>query len=290
MSYEGLRGMRILVIDDDPTVIDFLRKNLESIGCLITTARDMRSAKKSIDELELPFEVAIVDFYIPEKPGDDLDHIMRGEALAHYIRRSSPSTKIVGLSGYIDKLPLGVLHDLYSDFLHKPDLMMGFSPVQLFETLDALVGTDGMRQRLFIAHGKDEEAVQELRSELENLLPRSEIIVLREAAGNTQSIFDVFEAEVRRVDAAFILLTPDDSCEQPHGREERRARQNVILELGYFLGRFHRHSGRVILLKHADVDCPSNINGLRYIDITEGIASKREEMCVALRQLGLIRN
>lgn len=43
-----------------------------------------------------------------------------------------------------------------------------------------------------------------------------------------------------------------------------RARQNVVLELGYFVGRLGRD--RVLALKRGDVEVPSDFNGVVYTD------------------------
>lgn len=42
-----------------------------------------------------------------------------------------------------------------------------------------------------------------------------------------------------------------------------RARQNVILELGYFLGRLGRD--RVVVLNEETIEAPSEIRGIAYV-------------------------
>jgi predicted nucleotide-binding protein len=55
-----------------------------------------------------------------------------------------------------------------------------------------------------------------------------------------------------------VLLTPDDVCGLASG-----ARQNVILELGHFIGRLGR--SRVCALYVEDVEIPSDIHGVVYV-------------------------
>ncbi len=55
-----------------------------------------------------------------------------------------------------------------------------------------------------------------------------------------------------------MLLSPDD--ETTAG--QRRARQNVILELGFFLGALG--PDRVAALKKGDVETPSDFDGVIY--------------------------
>lgn len=79
---------------------------------------------------------------------------------------------------------------------------------------------------------------------------------------------------------AFVLLTPDDVGAPTTARddEKRRARQNVILELGYFLGMFGRSAGRVFLLHKGPLELPSDLAGLCYIDISSGIEAAGESI------------
>ena len=57
---------------------------------------------------------------------------------------------------------------------------------------------------------------------------------------------------------------------------KRRARQNVIFEMGYFLAMLGRKSGRIFLLHQGALELPSDLSGVIYIDITNGIESAGE--------------
>jgi predicted nucleotide-binding protein len=50
-----------------------------------------------------------------------------------------------------------------------------------------------------------------------------------------------------------------------------------------------RTSGRVLLLYKDSLDIPSDIAGIEYIDITNGIESAGEKIRKELRALGLLR-
>ena len=64
---------------------------------------------------------------------------------------------------------------------------------------------------------------------------------------------------------AVVILSPDDIGYQKENAESPRprARQNVIFELGFFIGRLGRH--RVCALVKGDVEMPSDYSGVVYI-------------------------
>ena|SRR5690606_4334429 len=68
------------------------------------------------------------------------------------------------------------------------------------------------------------------------------------------------------VDFAVVLLTPDDvGRAKSEGADKDRARQNVILDLGYFVGKLGRH--RVCALRKGDVDIPTDYLGVVYTEL-----------------------
>ena len=70
---------------------------------------------------------------------------------------------------------------------------------------------------------------------------------------------------------AVVLLTPDDvgrSAETEHLRP--RARQNVILELGFFCGTLGR--SHVCALHKGDLELPSDFEGVIYVRFDDGDA------------------
>jgi predicted nucleotide-binding protein len=124
-------------------------------------------------------------------------------------------------------------------------------------------------QKVFIVHGHDEAALQGVARFLEKL--RLQAIILQEQPDQGRTIIEKFEACASEVGFAVVLLTPDDFAgvagETSHAS---RARQNVIFELGYFVGRLGR--GRACLLRKGEVEIPSDLSGVIYTDLdaTEG--------------------
>lgn len=119
-------------------------------------------------------------------------------------------------------------------------------------------------KNVFIIHGRD-EALKETIARFVTKLGYSPTILHEQPSGG-RTIIEKFE---KNADACFAiaLLTPDDSGALMGERElKSRARQNVILELGYFLGSLGRR--RVFaLLKGEDIEVPSDYTGVVYTQL-----------------------
>ena len=100
--------------------------------------------------------------------------------------------------------------------------------------------------------------------------------ILREQPNRGRTIIEKFE-DYADVGFAVVLLTPDDRGGTISGKPEKympRARQNVIFELGYFIGRLTRN--RVCALYAAGVEIPSDYNGVLFIELDDKGAWKLE--------------
>lgn len=118
-------------------------------------------------------------------------------------------------------------------------------------------------KKVFLVHGQDEEAKAIVARFITGC--GLEPIILHEQPNGGRTIIEKFEKEAD-VGFAVILMTPDDVGGRRRSRElqsddlKARARQNVILELGYFAGRLGRE--RVAALKKGDIEMPSDIAGV----------------------------
>lgn len=72
---------------------------------------------------------------------------------------------------------------------------------------------------------------------------------------------------------AVVLLTPDDAGCVMGGKPEPRARQNVLLELSYFMARLTRKN--VCVLKRGEVEIPSDFAGVLWVTMDSGIGRKQ---------------
>lgn len=133
-------------------------------------------------------------------------------------------------------------------------------------------------KKIFIVHGHDGNERYVLKDYLQNTLHYPEPVILSDRAGCGRVIIESFEAEAEHAGLVFALVTPDDLVNET----SKRARQNVIFELGYFMGKLGRKSGRVIVLRKGDVDIPSDLDGILYISIDNGIAAAGEQIRKAI--------
>lgn len=138
------------------------------------------------------------------------------------------------------------------------------------------------QMKTFIVHGHDNEAKLSLKNYIQNTLKMEEPIILAEKASGGLTIIEKFERYAKECNLVFVLLTPDDKYTED---AKDRARQNVIFEMGYFLGRLGRKSGRVILLYKGNLELPSDISGIVYINIDNGIEAAGEEIRREIREL-----
>ena len=120
------------------------------------------------------------------------------------------------------------------------------------------------RSKVFVVHGHDEGALQAMARFLEKI--GLQTIVLREQPDQGLTTIEKFEASASEVGFAVVLLTPDDLGGAVAAPEQAaRARQNVIFELGYFVGRLGR--GRACFLRKGEVEIPSDLVGVIYTDM-----------------------
>ena len=126
--------------------------------------------------------------------------------------------------------------------------------------------------RVFIVHGHDNEAKESTARFLERL--ELAPIILHEQPSGGRTIIEKFEKFSGTAAFAVILLTPDDvgATAATSANLLPRARQNVVLELGYFMGRLGRD--RVCPLHKGGVELPSDYQGVVYIEIDSSGAWK----------------
>ena len=189
-----------------------------------------------------------------------------------YKRTYDETNKFYGLFGGTDNSPNQKLKELKDKISSKVTVLE-----RLFEKVDLLKSdveeplslinsskaVDSSNTNIFIVHGHNVAVQQSVARTLEKLGLNPIILSEQPNAGNT--IIEKFEVN-SDVGFAVILLTDDDEGKSKTDIDlKSRARQNVILELGYFIGRLGRK--RVLSLYSEGVELPSDIHGLLFIPI-----------------------
>lgn len=124
---------------------------------------------------------------------------------------------------------------------------------------------DRIGNKVFLVHGHDEAAIHETARLLERF--DLKVIILREQPNSGRTIIEKF-VDYSDVGFAVVLLTGDDRGgvkSLTFDEQKLRARQNVILELGFFLGKLGR--SRVCALYQEDVEIPSDYKGVLFLPL-----------------------
>jgi predicted nucleotide-binding protein len=117
-------------------------------------------------------------------------------------------------------------------------------------------------RRIFVVHGHDGE----LRESVARVIERQgiEAIILNEQVNLGKTIIEKLE-EYGDAACAVCLFTNDDLGRSKSDESDKpRARQNVVFEAGYFIGRFGREN--VVVLADKGIELPSDMHGIVYTD------------------------
>ena len=119
-------------------------------------------------------------------------------------------------------------------------------------------------KKVFIVHGRDDGTKQTVARFIERL--GLQPIILHERPNKGRTIITKFREESAAVGFAVVLMTPDDLGRAADDTQLKpRARQNVVFELGFFIGSLQPE--RVAALVKGDVEKPSDFDGVVYISL-----------------------
>jgi CheY-like chemotaxis protein len=270
---------RILFVDDDSLALKQLSTTVRDAGYLVDGASGVPQALTLASRNR--YDLVILDVMMPATGLDQIEAkggFEAGVALARRLIAAAPETKVVGVSqapardvrrwfsqnahGFWDKAELLWSSDLLVRRVHG-----------VFHQAERIAGL-----RSFIVHGHDHETLNVVRTYLVNEFGMPEPTVLTEVAWRGRTLIEKFEQVADSVDVVFVLMTPDDFVLSEDEQRVGQARPNVLLELGYFLGRTARLRGHVIILTRGPVGIPTDLSGVGYIDITNGITAAAPEL------------
>ncbi len=191
----------------------------------------------------------------------------------------------------------------------------------LEETVPRIVSTKKKvpkkSKRIFLVHGRDMKPVKELRTLLEKLGLKP--IVLHEQPSGSITVFEKLW-KYSNVGYAFVLLTPDDvgycqrdvdflfstaknrhpvladirpfmnkvfsgavfdALDEFFSLLKERARQNVVLEFGYFVGHLGRKN--VFCLYKGDMELPSDMRGILHAQFKKSVKEAESDIIRELK-------
>jgi predicted nucleotide-binding protein len=178
--------------------------------------------------------------------------------------RDDMLTMIASLESVIERLPL-ITQDPPSSgkSTEKP------------ETIEA-------GRRVFIVHGHDNEMKQTVARVIEKL--GLEAVILHERPTGGLTVIEKLEKYGQYADYAVVLLSPDDEGREKGVQElASRPRQNVVFELGYFIGKLKRHRSCAIV--KGTLDITSDVSGVVYIPMDDG-GGWKADLVAELRMAG----
>lgn len=133
------------------------------------------------------------------------------------------------------------------------------------EAIEAAEKIRTLNNKIFIVHGHNELMKQSVARVIEKL--DLDPIILHEKSNQGNTVIEKFMTH-SNVGFAIVLLSADDmgySLKDGNKQARKRARQNVILELGFFIGKLGRNRVIALVESMEEFELPSDLNGVIYI-------------------------
>jgi predicted nucleotide-binding protein len=124
--------------------------------------------------------------------------------------------------------------------------------------------TESAKSKVFFVHGTECDITMKVLAFLKNI--GLEPVILKELAAAGKTLIDEIQ-EHSEVKYAIALLTPDNVGGVYSEELQFRPTQNVILEVGFFVGKYGRKN--VSSLHHEDIELPADYHGYEYIKMDE---------------------
>jgi CheY-like chemotaxis protein len=280
---------KIVIIDDDGAM-DLLVNAFHYRGHEAWRISDVAGALDKIDDI-VNADLVVLDIFIPwpnsVSVGTSGALATNGMELLREIRKRRQDLPIIALSAIQDA---NVIEALGDD--PKIKFISKWEGHPIREVISTVYSELGISHNLaafnsFIVHGHSDKLKLELKNYIQNTLHLPEPTILHEQPNLGRIILQKFEDYAAASALVFILLTPDDVGADSIAPDDikRRARQNVIFEMGYFLGILGRQSGRVLLLYQGPLELPSDLSGITYINIEKGIEAAGEAIRREISQI-----
>lgn len=268
-----VNGIReIIVVDDDVSIRELICHSLDGFAMdkyKINQFSDPTTTLEYLAHEKPNVALLITDLMMPKINGYEL--ILRFREIYKDVPVIICSVKT---NDYRNIIKMTELNNTI--YLNKP-----FDPDKLQEIVGDVINgfSKSTYACCFIVHGHDSKSLGDLKDVLANDFKIYDPIILNDFPSYGMTIIEKLEScSNNMVDIVFVLMTADDHLFYRDGSIANRCRQNVVLELGYFIGKFGRKSGKIIILYDKKVELPSDIEGIVYVDIGDGIQSAKDKI------------
>jgi CheY-like chemotaxis protein len=248
---------KLLLADNKPNELRRWAGVLETAGYQVTPASNVAAAQDLL--LKGGFDLAVLDLHLVK---DDDDDDLSGLLLARTFREKLPIILLTGRP-----TSDSTIEALRKDGRSAPAVAVVRKGKDGPEGLLKAV-REAIVPKVFVSHGHDTAAAASVVKFLEE--SGAHAIVLGEELAASQTILDAFEKHAN-VQFAVILMTSDDEGRKKGEKSwQPRARQNVVLELGFFLAKLGRDRVTVFCNEKQKLEWPSNFNGAHYRELDSG--------------------
>jgi predicted nucleotide-binding protein len=224
------------------------------------------------------------DFEALANPNFPLLPLTSGTSKSEYTRANRD------VSGPIAKRAQQQLLALIDGLLDLADDLPASTPMRGTQGESTVTGVSpATTKSVFVVHGNNHavrDAIVAYLTHEEKLTVR--VMSAEEHRGRT--LPEKFEEIAKECAFAVFILTMDDHLKDlKSGKECRRARQNVILEIGYFWGALGRRgTGAVLVENTPETELPSDIQGIAWIPITADLGDTKFRLRKELKATGLL--
>jgi hypothetical protein len=194
---------------------------------------------------------------------------------------------ILSVGGSLSQLPTPIRDAVLnsSQALGIPESIIdGFLREKQFEPLRRHLARHSGSSRVFVVHGRSEGPLQSVARVLAQLgfVP----VILREQPNRGRALIQKF-IDYSDVEFAVVVLSPDDVGrlrDEPSAELRPRPRQNVMFELGFFIGKLG--GDRVCALYEGNTEIPSDYSGVAFVPY-DSLGAWKLALANELREVGL---
>jgi len=233
---------------------------------IVKATNKLKELKSSFQAIEFNEKSKIIPL---KKRLKELSCVIFGDKNKYLIKIDGISLEIINKTESVLLRQIR-FNNLMTNIINIVDMMLDELEVQevksiIEETNNDIMPNSLIDNKIFIVHGHNEEIKQHVARFCEKL--KLKPIILHEQANEGRTIIEKF-SEYSNVKFALILLSADDlgiSKNEKFEKAKFRSRQNVIFEMGFFIGILGRKNVCVIHENVEKFELPSDYQGVIYI-------------------------